>query len=338
MLMIFIGIAVAQGYVMCSGCNSFESYFVVMAFTFLMWVTLWEGNNYLAHYLDRRISWIHEPAKRFIVGSISTVAFTFAVVHLLIWVFRTFLNLNFGNSLQLTIFIAITFTIVVTLFLHSRTFLFHWRTSVVAAEKFQRESITSRYESLKNRVNPQLLFTSLQTLGALIHADKENAVKFIKRLSEVYRYILDSREKNVVDGEDELKFLQSFFFLLKQRFGNAIELDLFAERTDFLVAPLSVQIIVESLIDNAEFQEGDPIHIKVSFSSSVSIVSGGIRWIAGENKERVRAAVKNIAERYTLLSGIPVMVEVDDNRFRCEIPFISPEMPLSSSKMETKAL
>lgn len=334
MLLMFTGIALVQGYLMCSGCTLFRTYLVVMAFTFLMWVTLWEGNNFVAHYLDQRISWIHEPAKRFIVGLIATIAFTFADVYLLIWVFSTFLKVDFGSSLQLTVLVAAALTIVVTLFVHSRTFLFHWRASVVAAEKFQRESITSRYEALKNRVNPQLLFTSLQTLGSLVHADKDNAVKFIKRLSEVYRYILDSRGKSVVDGEDELRFLRSFFFLLEARFGRAVRLNISAERNDFLIAPLSVQIIVETLIDNAVFSEVNPLEINVSFAAQVSISSDILSWIAEENKNRVDVAVTNIRERYALLSSIPVKFSVEDRHFRCVLPFLTAQNYVSSLEAE----
>ena len=98
-------------------------------------------------------------------------------------------------------------------------------------EKLQRENIRSQLEGLKNQVNPHFLFNSLNTLSHLIPEDPDKAVNFVQKLSKVYRYILEIRDKKVIQIEEELEFLYSYIFLLKERFGENIQINCDIPRT-----------------------------------------------------------------------------------------------------------
>ena len=75
-------------------------------------------------------------------------------------------------------------------------------------------------KALRNQVNPHFLFNSLNALTNLVYEDQDKAAKFIKQLSEVYRYLLDTRDKEIVPLEEEKKFLNSYLFLQQIRFGD----------------------------------------------------------------------------------------------------------------------
>ena len=77
------------------------------------------------------------------------------------------------------------------------------RKATLDAEILEKEGIRAKYEALKNQVNPHFLFNSLNALTNLVYEDQDKAVRFIKQLSEVYRYVLDSRDKEVVPLEEE---------------------------------------------------------------------------------------------------------------------------------------
>jgi sensor histidine kinase YesM len=326
MLTLFAGVSIVQTLLMCPGCNSFQSYFRTAAFIFCMWALLWEGNSFLTHYINRTISWIEWPLKRFLVGLASTIVYSLTAIFFLIFIFRDVFNFNFGDSIRVTVLTSLLLTLLVTLFVHSRDFLFHWRRSILEAERFQRESIESRYESLKNRVNPQLLFKSLQTLRTLVHSDKENAVKFIRQLAEVYRYILESREKDIVAIERELRFLRSFFFLLEARFGNMIRLRISVPPREFFVSPLSIQIIIETLIENSTPDAVTPLEVSVSFAESTTrILAENICWKGDTEREKTADVLKSIEARYRLLSSVPIRFEINDRFVSCDLPEITTE-------------
>src|SRR5690606_10030351 len=163
---------IVQVFLTCRGCTTVRTFVPFAIFTLLLWTFLWRGNSFLAQYLSERISWIHEPVKRFIVGLIVTVGYTLLSVYLLITVFETFFGFQFGGGYHFTILTCVLITLLISLFLHSREFLNFWRKASFDSAKFQRESIAARYETLKSRVNPAFLFHSLNTLSELVPTDE----------------------------------------------------------------------------------------------------------------------------------------------------------------------
>jgi hypothetical protein len=336
-LALFLGASIIQSYFMCSRCHSFGSYFRVISFTFFMWVFLWRGNNSLTHFVSARISWIEYPLKRFIVGLITTIAYTFAVTFTLIFIFQTFFGFNFGGSLRFTVITTVILTVVISLFLHSREFLLHWRKATLDAERFQRERISAKYESLKNKVNPQLLYNSLQSLGGLIHTDKEHAVKFIKSLSDVYRYILDTRDKEVVTIESEVKFLKAFSFLMETRYGASLRIENQLDASQhFYVSPLSVHLIIESILENAKFDHTTPLIITIGAKKGVIHVAAAVRWNSGESIDNVFELLRDVEDRYSFLSESAIEYSIAENSFSCHFPAIAGEAmsPIQNQKSD----
>jgi LytS/YehU family sensor histidine kinase len=81
--------------------------------------------------------------------------------------------------------------------------------------KVQKENLQSQFEVLKQQVNPHFLFNSLNVLTSLIKIDPDLAESFTERLSKVYRYVLENKEKDLVSLSTELEFLNAYLFLLE---------------------------------------------------------------------------------------------------------------------------
>lgn len=64
--------------------------------------------------------------------------------------------------------------------------------------KLEESSIKAQYTALQNQLNPHFLFNSLNTLISEIEYNPENAVVFTQKLSDVYRYILKVRNKDLL--------------------------------------------------------------------------------------------------------------------------------------------
>ena len=124
---------------------------------------------------------------------VSIIAFVFYII-----VFKQEIDVIFFAELRETAFYAIIVSMIIMSFFTARGFLFAWRQTAINAEKAQREHISSQYEALKNQVNPHFLFNSLNALSSLIYDEPDKAVEFINRLSDVYRYVLDSKDKEAV--------------------------------------------------------------------------------------------------------------------------------------------
>ena len=70
-------------------------------------------------------------------------------------------------------------------------------------ERLQAENQRSRCEALANQINPHFFFNSLNSLSALIRKkDEEKTLAFLNKLSDVFRYTLQSDKKELVTAED----------------------------------------------------------------------------------------------------------------------------------------
>ena len=290
-------------------------------FSTLMWMIMWIGNDRLTHAISLRISWVDHPVKRLLVGVISTVVFTVLVAIGLLksWEYSWGIKFN-GYSEFITISLIITF--LISLFLHGREFLLQWKRSAVEAEKYQKESITAQYNSLKNQVNPHFLFNSLNALTNLVYEDQDKAAKFIKQLSEVYRYVLDTQSKEVVLLKEELEFLDSYIFLQKIRFGDSLKIEIDLTDTKSMVAPLALQLLIENAIKHNIVSSDDPLTIKLTEQGKFIVVENDLQRKITLGEPSPGIGLENIKSRYKFLSPTPVEVSETNGKFIVKLPII----------------
>jgi sensor histidine kinase YesM len=316
-LLALAGILMTWSGLTCRNCySSTRGFWVIASFTALVWVFLWKGNSYLGDYISTKISWLKFPVKRFIVGLIGTMIYTLMVMYLLGMVYTLSFHVNFSSGL---IYSAII-TVVISLFMHSRAFLFHWKQTSIDAERLQKENIAARYESLNNQVSPHFLFNSLNALTNLVYEDQDKAVKFIKQLSEVYRYVLDTRAREVVPLEEELRFLHSYIFLQQIRFGSKLDIHFDLDHVKSSVAPLALQMLIENAIKHNIVSEEDPLHVKVYADEHYIIVENNIQKKDFLAEPSAGVGLENICKRYDFLSDRKAEVIKDEKLFIVKLP------------------
>jgi hypothetical protein len=84
-------------------------------------------------------------------------------------------------------------------------------------------NVQSQLDALRNQLDPHFLFNSLNTLASLIDFENDEAQQYLERLSDVYRYVLVSRDKNTVTLEEEIAFLDAYVYLNKVRFRDNLQ-------------------------------------------------------------------------------------------------------------------
>jgi sensor histidine kinase YesM len=320
------GILVSVGAVMtlifCRVCSrEWEYFWKVSSFTGLMWVALWLGNGNLAHFLDLKISWIERPGVRFLAGIAGMLIYTVAVVLILVYVFQEYAGLNVGGY-EGMLYGSVLITALITTFMTGREFLKSWKVAALNAEKLKRESIAARYESLRNQVNPHFLFNSLNALTNLIHQDPEKASQFVKQLSEVYRYLLDIRDRELVTLDEELTFLDSYIYLQKIRFGDSLRCILkVSDRTPQL-PPLVLQLLFENAIKHNVISKEQPLTVSIEQSGDRLEVTNDLQVKTGAERLPAGTGLENIRRRYEFFTSDPVIVEEKGGRFIVRVPLV----------------
>ncbi|MEM6320924.1 MAG: histidine kinase [Bacteroidota bacterium] len=197
--------------------------------------------------------------------------------------------------------------------------------SIQEKEQLQRENIQSQLEGLKNKVNPHFLFNSLNTLSYLIPEDADKSVKFVQKLSKVYRYILEMSDEKLIPLSKELDFLNSYIFLLKERFEDnlRVEIDLPKARLNDKIIPLSLQILFENAIKHNVISSSKPLTINVLIDDNGKLVVENNLQKKKQIKDSTKFGLENIKNRYRFFSNEAVDVLATPSSFTVSLPLIS---------------
>ena len=297
-------------------------FFRLVTINFSIWVILWKGNEITNNVVDRYYSWLEDPGKRLITGIFAHTAFTAVAVACIFYFFKLVWDIHLGGF-QRTLTYSIIFTMAISLVLHSISFLKSWRTLAVESERMKKEVISSKYETLKNQVNPHFLFNSLNALTNLVYEDQDQAAKFIKKLSEVYRYVLESRDKDLVSLATEMKFVESYLFLQKIRYGESLQTAVRATSSEhYKLPPLSVQMLLENAIKHNIISDEDPLQIDIYQENDYLMVVNNLQKKNIIKSESSEVGLSNIKARYTFLTDRGVIVNDSHQKFTVGLPLL----------------
>ena len=328
LVLFFIGgIAMTLLFGKYMGVHDFWSFLRVGSFQGFVWVILWMGNGMLSNYLNARFSWLDQTEIRFILGVIITVGYTIGALMIYLWIWMIAVHgIPWKEAIQifeLDFFLtALIITALIAMFLHGRAFLKEWRASASEAERLKNESLSARYETLKNQVNPHFLFNSFNVLSTLVYKDQDMAAKFIKQMSNLYRYVLESKDKETVRLEEEVEALRSFTFLSKMRFGENLDINIDLNNVrQYQIAPMTLQMLMENAIKHNIVSKAKPLIVKVFHENGEIIVKNNLQL-----KNNVIAStgigLANIKARYEYLSDQVLSVVELNNHFIVKIPLL----------------
>jgi sensor histidine kinase YesM len=195
--------------------------------------------------------------------------------------------------------------------------------TVAEKAELERQNIESQLEGLRNQVNPHFLFNSLNTLIYLIPEDSEKAVRFVQQLSKVYRYVLESRDSKLIPLSEELEFLKSYIFLLKERFGENLQVDIrpFTGRQEIAIVPLTLQMLFENAIKHNVVSTGKPLHIEVFGENGHLVVRNNLQK-KNQVMDSTGVGLQNIKDRYRMLTDKAVEVITSQQYFTVLLPAI----------------
>ena len=305
----------------CRRCHSdLDIFLEVAGLTTTCWILMFFGNEYLHEYLDQKIKWTKQPIKRLIAGIVVMVLYTLTTSYLVVSFSQQVLGLNIGAMSQ-TLNTSIIITFVISALLTSRSFLFNWRQTAIDAEKFQKESTAAKFESLRSQVNPHFLFNSLNVLTNLVYEDQDKAAKFIKRLSEVYRYLLETREREIVPLEEEKKFLNAYLFLQQIRFGDKLKLRISLDEDKSMIPPLVLQMLVENAIKHNVISEENPLEIHIFTEPDFVVVENNVQQKTVLAEDSPGIGLENISKRYEFLTDKKVEV-IKGEKFVVRLPML----------------
>lgn len=192
-------------------------------------------------------------------------------------------------------------------------------------EALEAENMRTRYEALKNQVNPHFLFNTLSTLDAMVGTEPARAREYIQKMSSVFRYTL--KNKDVVTLGEEMEFVRDYSDLMQIRHGDNLKIvfDTAERYNGYLMVPMAVQGLVENAIKHNAFSDSSPL--------TVTIKTDGDGMLTVANRYQPReypepgegVGLANLAERYRLKWHREISIGNADGAFVVSLPLIPPE-------------
>jgi len=313
--------------------NGLVAYLPEWGISMMYTVAYWMACRTIFIYFRRRFPGQQETSKRIIcisgavLAAYTVVNWSLDHVHVLLGPKQREGVTDFDYTVGTLMIVMLVGTLYESAFLYDR-----WKKSIVETEKLRRENVESQLEGLKSQVNPHFLFNSLNTLAYIIPEDTGRAVQFVQKLSKVYRYILEIRDKKLISLEEELNFLHAYLFLVQERFSSNLKVEIRVpyEAMHAHLVPLSLQIIFENAIKHNIISDEHPLHIELWIEKN--------RLAVRNNLQRKRQAMpstnlglQNIRNRYAFFSEEKVDVIETKDFFTVSLPLI--EVPAGEGVM-----
>nr|WP_321409616.1 histidine kinase [uncultured Carboxylicivirga sp.] len=285
---------------------------------------------WLVQSLDKNVPWLVYPLKRLIyqsVGMILLCAFfiLLAVGIAFIW-HRTMEEIDielFLSQVGLSLKIAFGFLILSSLVTNSVLFFKKWKDAAVEQERLKHEHTALQYETLKSQVNPHFLFNSLNALIQLIHTDADKAEAYVKKLSHVYRFVLDMKDKETVALKKELQAVEDYIFLLKIKYGDSLKVSFPDELPEGArIVPLSLQMLLENVVKHNVIARSKPVEVTIHLKNDYLIVKNNINEKT-DKEHSTGIGLENISTRYRYLTNKTVTIHHEEGRFEVGLPLMS---------------
>ncbi|WP_420148469.1 sensor histidine kinase [Spirosoma sp.] len=197
----------------------------------------------------------------------------------------------------------------------------------LALQRMQQEKTDMQMRALQSQINPHFLFNGLNTLSSLIDESPTQAGEFVDELSNVYRYLLRSNEHELTTLNVELRFILSYFHLLKTRFGRniAMDIDVDDEYQDALLPPLTLQLLVENAVKHNVVLPKQPLTIRIRTTQYKQLIIENTLQRKKISVESNGVGLSNIAVKYRLLNQASPLIEEQEGWFRVTLQLMMPK-------------
>jgi two-component system LytT family sensor kinase len=285
----------------------------------------WLGNWGIGVFTGRRLDWYNNPNRSNFVSLLAFILFGFFASIIVPFVIFKYIHHSTGrqffNNVVFNAFIAFSIDMIVISIYYSRYLVQYWKKSIERTEVLEKEALIAKYEALKNQVNPHFLFNSLNTLAGVVEQNPDKAVQFIKKLSDIYRYVLEQRGKEIVTLEEELKFVDDYIFLAKLRYGEGLHYQASVQSRSKYIIPLGLQILVENCIKHNVIDDDNPLSITIKEELGYIITTNNLQKKSSVIRDE-KIGLENLRKRYIYLSEKPLLISDNAKKFTVKIPII----------------
>ena len=215
------------------------------------------------------------------------------------------------------VFVSFTSTSLVII-----RFMKRWQDDQQRMDDLEQEKLRMDYNALQDQLNPHFLFNNLSVLKSLILYDHKTAFKFTENFTDVYRYVLQSKDKMLVQFTEEIGFIDSFIGLHKERLNEGLNVKFSIEKNSLTkeIAPLTLQLLIENAIKHNVTSKESPLEILIKTENDYLMVENSLKL--KDASYSTHTGLKNLLKRYAILTEKKVVISHESTLFTVKIPLL----------------
>jgi len=131
------------------------------------------------------------------------------------------------------------------------------------------------------------------------------------------------QDKKQVHLQEEIKFLESYLFLLKIRFEEAIftSIEIPEGAYNALMPPNTLQLLIENAVKHNAVSSKKPLFISIFISEEWLVVENNLHPVKASGASS-NVGLKNISSRYRLLKSQDIVIRKNEQCFQVFLPLV----------------
>jgi two-component system, LytTR family, sensor kinase len=246
------------------------------------------------------------------------------VLSSLVWVW--FAQIVFGIGAVRAYFVFylfrnITILLLVLLITYGIELVETLRQEKIETLTLQRQAAETQLAVLRSQVDPHFLFNTLTTLSSLVKSNSKETLSFVDSMADTFRYMLEKRELKFVSLHEELRFLESYLFMMKRRFdtGFEVEVKIGESCINKNIPQFALQIAVENALKHNIVSAKHPLKIEIYSHGSAIHIRNNVQRKKTEASYGI--GLENLSNRYRLIKK-QMTIKSDDNFFELNLPLL----------------
>lgn len=308
------------------------------AWFLLLSAALWHGNRRLVLDLWNRLDWSARPWRRVGLILLRTTALTLPLTTLAMLAWQEWgpaRTVDWGR-IGLVGAAVMAAVLLVTHFYETCFLIKDRLEDRLRLAQQEKARLQAELATVKGQLAPHFLFNCLQSLAVLIEESPREAARFNRSMADVCRHLLVQQRHDLVPLADELAFFGAYADLARLRFPDSLAIlcPRLPEANAYLIPPASLHLLLENAIKHNAFDAGRQLRISVAVHGGWLHFANPRYPAPGPASAGTGTGLRNLGERFRLVTGRDIVVAADAGGFRVALPLVprradGPEMNLA---------
>ena len=235
----------------------------------------------------------------------------------------TRLTFSYDRFISILIFQYIVICLLCVFIGHIYLLYTYQREKEQEIERLRVENLQSRCDALTNQINPHFFFNSLNGISSLIRKrNDDNTLAYVNKLSDIFRYILQSDKKGLVTLAEELDFVDAFSHVMEVRYANKLsfKIEVPDDRRYLRLPVLSLLPLLENVTVHNMIDSEHRMTVSIRLDERLTLEVSNPVYPKLTRPETNGTGLRNLESRFALLMDRRIRVEATEERFTVFLP------------------